>query len=390
MRILFLHRFKNVEGAEREFGGAERQLVDLTRGLRAAGHDVTLVTFYPGGEMLADAVRDGVRVLSLNKRGRWDVVPFLLRLIRTLRAERADVLHGYLGLANALLVLTRPVHRGTVVWGVRASDIDLRKYHWVARVDAWLERALSRFPDLIIANSHAGKDYAIGRGFPADKFVVIHNGIDLDRFQRDETERERIRAEWGVRSADIVIGRVGRIDPQKDHPTFLEAAALVAADHPNVRFAIVGNDRFGEEVDLGPLVDRLKLADRMIWAGVRSDMAAVFSAFDLCVSSSAYGEGTPNVLVEAMACGTPCVTTDVGDSALAVGPHGIVVPRRDPAALAQGIRTALETSADPAALRSYVADHFSVRQLVTATERALTTARSSKAQGGRADERVRI
>jgi glycosyltransferase involved in cell wall biosynthesis len=386
MKILFLHRFKNVEGTEREFGGAERQLVDLTRGLRTAGHEVSLVTFYPGGEMLAAAIADGVQVVSLNKSGRWDVVPFLLRLVRTLRKERADVLHGYLGLANALLVLTKPVHRGTVVWGVRASDIDLRKYHWVARVDAWLERVLSRFPDLIIANSQAGKDYAIGRGFPADKFVVIHNGIDLDRFQRDETARDRIRVEWGVQPGDLVIGRVGRIDPQKDHPTFLKAAAMVAADCPGARFAIVGNDRFGEEVELGPLVDQLNLADRMIWAGVRSDMAAVYSAFDLCVSSSAYGEGTPNVLIEAMACGTPCVTTDVGDSAIAVGELGIVVPRRDPAALATAIQTALQMTADLAALRSHVASRFSVDQLVAATERALVTTRTAKTRRGHTDQ----
>ena len=386
MKILFLHRFKNVEGTEREFGGAERQLVDLMRGLRGKGHDVTLVTFYAGGEMLSDAISDGVRVVSLNKSGRWDVAPFLLRLIRALRAERADVLHGYLGLANALLVLTKPVHRGAVVWGVRASDIDLSRYHWVARVDAWLERTLSRFPDVIIANSHAGKAYAVEHGFPADKFVVIHNGIDLDRFQRDEATRERLRAEWGVRPTDIVIGRVGRIDPQKDHPTFLEAAARVAATRPNARFAIVGNDHFGEEVDLGPLVERLNLTDRMIWAGVRLDMAAVYSAFDLCVSSSAYGEGTPNVLVEAMACGTPCVTTDVGDSAVAVGNLGIVVPRRDPAALATAIETALQKTPEPNLLRSYVATHFSVDQLVTATEQALVTARANSGPGRRVDQ----
>ena len=384
MKILFLHRFKDVEGVEREFGGAERQLVDLACGLQSRGHAVTLVTFYPGGGMLADAERAGVRTISLDKSGRWDIPGFLWRLGRTLRRERADCVHGYLGLANALLVLTRPLHWAPVVWGIRSSDIDLGRYHWVARVDAWLEQKLSRFPRLIIANSHAGRQHAVDRGYPADRMIVVPNGIDLARFQRDEAGRERVRAEWGVRPNELLIGRIGRIDPQKDQPTFLEAAARVAAVRPDTRFVIVGNDRFGQQDEITPLVERLNLGDRLIWAGHRADMAAVHSAFDLCVSSSAFGEGTPNVLVEAMACGTPCVTTDVGDSAVAVGAFGTVVPRRDPAALAQAILATLDTPVDRAALRTHVAADFSLDHLITATETALAGLRERAGAGQRA------
>jgi len=384
MKLLFLHRFKDVEGVEREFGGAERQLVDLVCGLQSRGHQVTLVTFYPGGGMLADAARTGVRIISLDKTGRWDLPGFLFRLLRVLRRERPDVVHGYLGLANSLLAVTWPIHRAKVVWGIRASDIDLSRYHWVARVDAWLERRLSRLPDLIIANSHAGKRHAAGLGYPTAKMIVIPNGVDLTRFQRDEILRQRVRAEWGVRPEELLIGRIGRIDPQKDQPTFLEAAARVAAARPDIRFVLVGNDQFGAPDEITPLVERRGLGDRLIWAGHRSDMAAVHSAFDLCVSSSAFGEGTPNVLVEAMACGTPCVTTDVGDSAQAVGNLGIIVPRRDPAALADGILAALDGSVDRAALRAHVADQFSIEHLVASTESALLELRPSSGQGSRA------
>ena len=384
MKILFLHRFKDVEGVEREFGGAERQLVDLACGLQSRGHAVTLVTFYPGGGMLADAERAGVRTISLDKSGRWDIPGFLWRLGRTLRRERADCVHGYLGLANTLLVLSRPLHRAPVVWGIRSSDIDLGRYHWVARVDAWLEQKLSRFPRLIIANSHAGRRHAVDRGYPADRMIVVPNGIDLARFQRDEAGRSRVRAEWKVQPDEILIGRVGRIDPQKDQPTFLKAAAIVAAQRPEVRFVIVGNDRFGEQDDITPLVNRLDIGDRLIWAGHRADMAAVQSAFDLCVSSSAFGEGTPNVLVEAMACGTPCVTTDVGDSAIAVGTVGVVVPRRDPEALAQGILAALANPVDRAAMRAHVAGRFSLENLVNSTEKALSDLQPRRQTGRRA------
>jgi glycosyltransferase involved in cell wall biosynthesis len=379
MKIVFLHRFKVV-------GGAERQLVELARGLHQRGHEVTLVTFYPGGVMLGDAERAGLRIVSLDKSGRWDVIPFLLRLIRTLARERADVVHGYLGFANALLVLTKPIHRAPVVWGVRSSDIDISRYHRLARFDAWIEQTLSRFPDLILANSHAGKAHAISRGFPSDKITVIPNGIDLDRFQRDEAGRLKVRAEWGVGEDERLIGRVARMDPQKDYPTFLRAAAIFARKRPETKFAVVGHDRYGSQGELAALAAELDLGDRVIWAGQRTDMAAVHSAFDLCVSSSAFGEGTPNVLAEAMACGTPCVTTDAGDSAITVGELGIVVPRSDPQALAAGICQALDRKFDPDELRGTIARNLSMERLISSSERALAGVARPGQQAARRQE----
>lgn len=372
MKILFLHRFKDDSNGEREFGGAERQLVDLARRLRALGHDVVLLTFYSGGEMLGEADRCGVRIVSLHKSGRWDMLPFLTRLVRALREERADVVHGYLGLANALLVLTWPFHRRPVVWGVRASDIDLSNYSRIQRFDAWIERRLSRFPRLIIANSNAGRDYAISQGFPADRFTVIHNGIDLERFRFDANGRKRLRAEWRIADDEVLIGRAGRLAPQKDFPTFLACCGLLAEANPTLRFVAVGPDRPGPRDPLWQEAERLGISDRLVWAGPQVDMAAVYSAFDISVSSSAYGEGTPNVLAESMACGVPCVTTDAGDSALTVGELGKVVPPRDPRALAEAVLATVANPPDPAALREHIATNFSMDALVTRTNDALT------------------
>jgi glycosyltransferase involved in cell wall biosynthesis len=372
MKILFLHRFKDDSNGEREFGGAERQLVDLARRLRALGHDVVLLTFYSGGEMLGEADRGGVRIVSLHKAGRWDMLPFLTRLVRALREERADVVHGYLGLANALLVLTWPFHRRPVVWGVRASDIDLSNYSRIQRFDAWIERRLSRFPRLIIANSNAGRDYAISQGFPADRFTVIHNGIDLERFRFDADGRKRLRAEWRIADDEVLIGRAGRLAPQKDFPTFLACCGLLAKANPTLRFVAVGPDRPGPRDPLWQEAERLGISDRLVWAGPQGDMAAVYSAFDISVSSSAYGEGTPNVLAESMACGVPCVTTDAGDSALTVGELGKVVPPRDPRALAEAVLATVANPPDPAALREHIATNFSMDALVTRTNDALT------------------
>lgn len=377
MKIVFLIRTLT-------YGGAERQLVALATALTSRGHDVSVMVFYGGGPLEADLAKAGVPVIALGKRGRWDMPGFFVRLARALRAERADVIHGYLGGANILALLAKPIHRSKVVWGVRASDIDMSTYHWISRVDDTVGAWLSRYPDLIIANSHAGKRYIAGRGFPAAKIIVIPNGIDVDRFRPLPAERNRVRAELGLSAEDVLIGRVGRIAPQKDYPTFLRAAAVVSQHLPEARFACVGSGPDAEREALIALARDLGIADRVIWTGARGDMEAVYNALDISVSSSAYGEGTPNVVAEAMACGVPCVVTDAGDCAITVGDAGHVVPPRDPDALAHAIVDVAAARArgeiDPAAVRARIVQHLSIEQLLHRSEHALLTVRRGRKQ----------
>jgi glycosyltransferase involved in cell wall biosynthesis len=357
------------------FGGAERQLVVLARGLHARGHDVHVGIFYAGGPLEADLHAAGVPVTVFDKGGRWDVVGFLFRLARFLRKERPQVFHGYLGISNSLGVLMRPFHGARVVWGVRASDIDGDRYDWFYRLDGVIERRLARFPDLIIANSHAGRAHIVGRGFPADRTIVIPNGIDTEQFRPDRRRRAETRAALGVTDDDLLIGRVGRLDPQKDYPTFLRAAAAIARARPAARFLCVGTGPSDYERQLRELSEELGLGDRLIWAGPRGDMPAIYNALEVMVSSSAYGEGLPNVVAEAMACGVPCVVTDTGDSAWVVGETGMVVKRGDPPALAAATVDLLDAVAagkvDHLTIRRRIVDHLSIANLIAQTEEAL-------------------
>lgn len=368
MKIVFLVRNLN-------YGGAERQLVALARGLHARGHGVAVVVFYSGGPLEPELRAAGIPVISSAKRDRWDVPDFLWRLGRTLRAERPDAVHGYLSASNTLSLLLKPLHGGRSVWGVRASDIDPDRYDWVARLDGFVEARLARFAGLVIANSHAGRDHALQAGFPAAKTIVIPNGVDTQRFRPDPASRAKVRAELGVTPDQRLVGRVGRIDPQKDYPTFLRAMATVAAARPEARFVVVGAGPEEQLAALRSLASELGLTERLTWAGARGDMPAVYGALDLAVSSSAYGEGTPNVVAEAMACGVPCVVTDVGDSAAVAGGLGEVVPRVDPAALAAATLRMLDRVdrgvVDPAALRNHVVQSLSLEALIDRTEGAL-------------------
>jgi glycosyltransferase involved in cell wall biosynthesis len=370
LRIVFLARSLG-------YGGAERQLGVLASGLRHRGHSVSVLTFYPGGELEPDLRASGVRIRSLDKRGRWDVATFLANLHRVLREESPNVLHSYLGMPNIVAGVTRSLFPGMrVVWGERASNMDLSQYDWLSRFSTVLARVLSRTPDLVIVNSRAAFEYAAAHGYPRAKMIVIPNGIDAERFTPDPAARRRVRDEWQV-GTDRLVGLVARLDPVKDHRTFLSAAAQLARGRSDIRFVCVGD---GDPVygrSMQRFAAELGIADRVSWVPARPDMPAVYNALDVaCLSSNS--ESFPNVLGEAMSCGVPCVSTNVGDVAWLLGRPASIAPVGDAPGLADRIRSLLDLDAESIAAiareeREQVVTQFSVASLVANTERALSS-----------------
>ena len=364
-RVVFLIRSLDI-------GGAQRQLIELATGLQRANWRVKVLVFYGGGELEADLLERGVRVQALGKGGRWDVVRFSYRLLRSLRRERPDVLHGYLDTPNLLGTVMKPfVPRMRVVWGVRASNMDLDHYDWLARLSFKLGCWLSRYADLVICNSAAGQQVHAAHGYPSKRIVVIPNGIDSERFKPDLGARTEMRRRWAVGDEDVLVGLIARLDPMKDHETFLRAAAAVMSDRPHVRFVCVGDGPQPYREKLRRLGSDLGLDNRLTWAGPRTDMPKVYNALDLAVLSSRWGEGFPNVVAEAMATGVPCVVTDVGDARYVVGDTGWVCAPHDPAELARALTVATASRPDLAAagqraLRR-VKTEFSNERLTNAT-----------------------
>jgi len=358
-------------------GGAERQLVVLAKGLMYREHAVAVGVFFRGGVYEAELAEAGVRVINLGKKGRWDILPFLRRLVRLLRKERPAVLHSYLNVSNILAVVLKPLLPGTrIVWGVRASNVDLSRYDWLSRLAYSLECRLARFADCIIANSCAGKRYAVANGFPEGRIVVIPNGINTEYFRFNPVGRHQVRSAWGLDGDEVLVGLVARLDPMKDHPTFLEAASRIAHVRGDVRFVCVGDGSADYVGAIKQQAVELGLTDKLIWAGAQDNMPAVYSALDIAVSSSSFGEGFSNTIAEAMACGVPCVVTDVGDSALIVGGTGSVVMPRDGSALATAIQRLSnlpreERRALREACQARIVAEFGMDRLVQRTEHAL-------------------
>lgn len=370
MRVLLLIRSLDV-------GGTEGQLVLLADGLLRAGHSVVVAVLYPGGALEKQLRQSGVPTLSLDKRRRYEIVGVALRLARVIRRDGIEVIYSTLNAANAFAAAARVlVPAVRVVWSLRASNMDLRRYDRWTQLTSALEPRLSRLSDRIIVNSRAGLEHAAASGFSRDKMTVIRNGIDTDRFRADPEGRARIRAEWKIAASEPLVALVGRFDPMKDHRTFLAACVRLKERVSNAWFVCVGDGAEPRAQAIRDMACSLGLESRMVWPGLRADMPSVYAAIDVLVSASS-GEGLPNVVAEAMACETPCVVTDVGDAAWLVGDTGIVVPPGTPAQLADGIESTLRqppSAAQRHAMRRRVIDHLGIDRLVRETEAVLRSA----------------
>jgi len=369
IQLMFLLRSLN-------YGGAERHVVALATSLRQRGESVAVVSLYSAGPWRKNLEAAGVPLYTLGKRWRWDLF-FFFRLIKLVQEIRPAILHGCLGTANILTVLLHPLlPHVRIVWGVQASDMDLGRYGWLDRMLYRLECALSRFADLIIVNSHSGLDYAVGHGFPRKEMRVIPNGIDTDRFRPDLESGKQFRKDWGIGEKEHLIGLVGRLDPMKDHPTFLKAAALLTRERKDVRFLCVGDGPQSYQLRLRLISEALGLGKRLIWLSSAEDMCTIYNAMDVMTSSSSFGEGLSNAIGEAMACGVPCVVTDVGDSKWLVNKTGWVVPPGDPASLCLAWQKMLEMDAEARIelgkrARDRIVQHFGLDRLVGETWDAL-------------------
>jgi glycosyltransferase involved in cell wall biosynthesis len=366
LRVTFLCRSLSV-------GGAERQLVALANGFATRGYAVTIVAFYPGGPLERDVLKE-VSLIGIGKSGRYDVVGPLWRLRAALTRGDPDVVHAYLTVPNlASLVGRRGGRRPRIVWGLRASDLRMDRYDLLSRATYRLEGAMAPMPDLAIVNSQAGRRVALHRGFPRERLAVVPNGIDLNRFRPDSAMRMQFRRELGLADDDLLVGHVARIDPMKDHETFLQAFRILRACRSNARAlcAVSGHQEAKSALEARIAAHGLAHDVRVVDLGPATER--LYPALDLFCLSSSFGEGFPNVVGEALACGVPAAVTDVGDAAWLVGGAGAVAPPSAPDALAQSLASLADAySPALAAAARARAEVFSVERMVDRTEALLT------------------
>lgn len=317
-----------------EVGGAELALCGLLETLSEPDNTVVALR---GKSVLSARVAKLARLQHLDMpAGRATPVDLLrLRRILCARNNRPDVVHAWMYHANIVTSLAMAGLRTPLIWGIHHSLSDLasekRKTRAVIRANAWLSRspARIRYVSALAAEQHRRF------GFSAGRALVIPNGYDTDWLKPNPAARARVRHELGIEPDALAIGMVARVHPTKDHGNFLEAAAHFLPNHPDAVFVLVGEGASKGNPQLLASIERLGLLSHVRLCGKRADVAELDAAFDIATLSSR-GEAFPNAIAEAMACGVPCVATDVGDAALIIGDTGVVVPPRDAAALGSG------------------------------------------------------
>jgi glycosyltransferase involved in cell wall biosynthesis len=323
-----------------DIGGAELMLTRLVEQPAAGPLRSVVVTLGSRGALADRIERAGAPVFALGVRAGTSAPRALWRLVRLLRRFRPDVVQTWLYHADLVGLLAATIARVPhVVWNIRCAELDPRDH---PRSLPALLRTLafaSRWPDAVICNSEAGRR-AHGRiGYTPRRWEIIPNGFDTNAFRPSRAAPSWLKRELGINDEATLVGLLARFHPMKDHATFVNAARIVTAANPNVHFVAAGRG-----VESAPtitrLVNDLELRSHVHLLPEQADAGRFLAALDVAVSSS-YGEAFPNVVGEAMACGTPCVVTDVGDSARIVGDAGVVVPARDPSALAGGITRVL-------------------------------------------------
>lgn len=343
-------------------GGAETLLAQIAGRQAADGHGVTIVILLNKREVIIPA---NVRVIPItaDTSSCAGFIVAVWRLARTLRALRADVVHAHMLHSNLLSRVLRPLIRWPIlintVHGIRETDN-------VAYRQAY--RLLDRMVDATVFVSGEAMERYIEDGMVSvDRSTVVHNGIDLQRFHRDATDRDVTRRKLGIAESDIVLTAIGRLTADKDYPNLLAAFDRVAAIHPRARLVVVGEGELGRTLRADALT-RLA-AERIQFIGLRTDIPEILRASEMLVLASMH-EGFGLVLAEAMACLVPVVSTDCGGAAEVVGPCGRLVPVGNSEQLASAMLETIGLSPQEKrhlveSARQRVCEKFSIDQTIS-------------------------
>ncbi len=352
--------------------GAETVLHTLTSRMDRDRFENEVISLTGLGPMAERLEASGVRVRALGMRRGAPNPYHLLRLAQWLKESQPNVVQTWMYHADLIGGIAAGLAgKSAVVWGIHHTSLEpgqnKRLTIWTARMCAWLSR---RIPKRIVCCSEVSRQAHVQFGYADQKMEVIPNGFDLQEFHPSAEARRSLRLELGIAEETPLIGMAARFHVQKGQRNFVEAAGRLHARVPDAHFVLCGKDIDGNNAELRTWIEQGGAGLRGVChlLGIRRDMPRFFAALDVATSSS-LSEAFPMAVGEAMACGTPCVVTNVGDSAMIVGDTGKVVPAEDPRALAEAWQALLVSGAATRkqmgqAARDRVEQRFSVGAVV--------------------------
>ena len=312
-----------------DIGGAERQFLELVKKIDRAKFDVLVVTTHKGA---LDKEIEGYPYFNADKNGRWDFKA-LVRLRKKIREFKAQAIYTFMPDMNITLALLKFTSMGNfkLIWGQFGSEPNFADYGKIRRRVYEVQQKLEFMSDALISDGFRGIEFLKKFRHKLENSTVIVSGTDVVRFSRNEEDRIEFRTKHHLTDSHIAIGICSRLDPMKGYHVLAKAAKRILAKYPNVSFYSIG---YGQDSIINDAMEYLgEYSNRFTWFGKQSKPEWIMSGWDIYCSSSLYGEGFSNSIIEAMACSLPVIATDVGDARYQVEGVGLILEPGDDEAL---------------------------------------------------------
>ena len=313
-----------------EQGGAERQLTELVKG---SNHHAVCQLF-SGGLYEKELKRNNILLFNLNLKKNFLIIIGIFRIIRVFFLYKPDIIHTWmyhsslLGLFLKQMIFYRNI---PLIWGLRCSNMDISMYSKALNIVIKCCRLFSKRPNFIINNSLAGLNFHQSIKFYNNKNIVIHNGIDTDRFIFNSKLRKEFRTKFKISNEDKVLLCVGRYDPMKDHNTLINSFRKIRKEYSSIVLILAGEG-----------TKKIKSEEGIISLGIYNKINEVYSGSDIIISSSAFGEGFSNAIAEGMSSNLVPIATKVGDSEYIIGDVGITIEPNNVNELYKAIKNMIE------------------------------------------------
>jgi glycosyltransferase involved in cell wall biosynthesis len=304
-----------------EIGGAERQFIELVKNLNLSKFELCIISNYKGS--LDKEISDFNHIL-MHKKGFWDI-KYFYRLILFIKNFKPDIIYCFMPDMNITMSIAKiiGIFRFKLIWGQFGSEPDFKDYASIMKKLYQIQKRIEFTVNGVLSDGTQGLEFYRKMGYRLKEWEVIYSGTDINRFKRNESDRIVFRQKFGLSSDSIAIGICSRLDPMKGYYTFAEAAKNIMNQFKNVYFFSIGyGDDSIKENSIKILGDN---ANRFIWLGKISQPEKYLSGWDIYCSTSLYGEGFSNSIIEAMSCSLPVVATKVGEAEHQVGISELVI-----------------------------------------------------------------
>lgn len=333
MKILHI-----ITGLER--GGAETLLFQFCKYDEEYDHIVISLSGSQDYGIMLRQIKIPLHTLNfsnskVNLRGLYQ----LYKLVKKIKPDviqtwmvHADIIGGLVGRLAGIKNIFWGVHHSALVEGKSKKTTML-----IIKINALLSYFI---PKKIIYCAENSREKQESIGFKKNSGVVIFNGYNTEIFNENFDFIKKFRDELNISDNTFLIGHVGSYSPLKDQINLIEALSILKQKHIDFKAVLVGSNLDNNNLELVSAIDKKELSDSIYLLGRRDDIPTIMNGIDLFILSS-ISEAFPNVLNEAMACGTPCVSTNVGDASYILGETGWIVPTKDPEALSESVSEAI-------------------------------------------------